>query len=154
MQPLNPEKRSKFWETTPLDKMSPEEWESLCDGCARCCLFKLKEETTGEIFYTNVVCRLLDTGLCQCTDYPNRHTLVPTCLVLDPELVNTLDWLPETCAYRLLNIGEKLAWWHPLVSGSKKSIHLAGISVRGKTISESDIDMDNELEDYIVDWLK
>jgi uncharacterized protein len=141
-----------FWKRKTFEEMTREEWESLCDGCARCCLYKLEDEDTGEIYYTNVVCRLLDTYRCRCTAYQDRHTLMPTCLVLTPDLVRQLRWMPKTCAYRLIAEGKDLEWWHPLVSGDPNSVHQAGISVRYRTVAESEVDMDN-LEDNIVDWL-
>lgn len=141
-----------FWKTKTLAEMSPQEWESLCDGCARCCLYKLQDEETGEIYYTDVVCRLLDTQRCRCTAYQDRTVLMPTCLVLNPDLVQQLKWMPKTCAYRLLAEGKDLEWWHPLVSGDPSTVHEAGISVRWKTQAENEVDMDH-LEDYIVDWL-
>lgn len=147
MTPVQP-----FWKTKTLAEMSPQEWESLCDGCARCCLYKLQDEETGEIYYTDVVCRLLDTQRCRCTAYLERTVLMPTCLVLNPDLVQQLKWMPKTCAYRLLAEGKDLEWWHPLVSGDPSTVHEAGISVRWKTQAENEVDMDN-LEDYIVDWL-
>jgi uncharacterized cysteine cluster protein YcgN (CxxCxxCC family) len=142
-----------FWKRKKLEEMTREEWESLCDGCARCCLYKLEDEETGEIYYTNVVCRLLDTYRCRCTAYSERSTLMPTCLTLTPETVRELRWMPKTCAYRLIAEGKDLEWWHPLVSGSPETVHEAGISVRWRTQAEKDVDMDN-LEDYIVDWLE
>lgn len=143
---------AKYWEKETLAEMNQEEWEALCDGCARCCLFKLQDEETGEILYTNVVCKLLDVYRCRCTNYPERSRLVPTCLVLDPDLVGRLAWMPKTCAYRLLAEGKPLPEWHPLVTGDRESTHKAGMSVRYRVIEEKDADMDN-LEDYIVDWL-
>lgn len=142
-----------FWKRKTFDEMTREEWESLCDGCARCCLYKLEDEDTGEIYYTNVVCRLLDTYRCRCTAYQERSKLMPTCLVLTPDLVRQLRWMPKTCAYRLVAEGKDLAWWHPLVSGNPNTVHEAGISVRWRTLAEKDVDMDN-LEDYIVDWME
>lgn len=143
----------EYWKKKTLTEMNAEEWEALCDGCARCCLYKLQDEDTNEIYYTNVICRLLDTYRCRCTDYPHRSKLVPTCLVLDADLVSKLSWMPKTCAYRLVAEGKDLEWWHPLVSGSAETVHKAGISVRQRVIPEKDADMDN-LEDYIVDWLE
>lgn len=139
-----------FWKTKSLEEMTRAEWESLCDGCARCCLFKLEDEDTGEIYYTNVVCRLLDRHHCQCTRYTDRQTLVPTCLVLTPELVHSLKWMPSTCAYRKLAEGKDLEWWHPLVSGDPETVHRARISVRRKTVSEDEINPD-DLEDHVTD---
>ncbi len=141
-----------FWKRKKLTEMTPEEWESLCDGCARCCLIKLQDEDSSEIFYTNVACRLLDRHHCRCKAYDQRTRLIPACLVVTPELATRAKWLPETCAYRLLAEGKDLLWWHPLVSGTPKSVHTAGISVRGKAISERGVDQDR-LEDYVVDWL-
>ena len=141
-----------FWKRKKLDELTREEWESLCDGCARCCLYKLEDEETGEIYYTNVICRLLDTYRCRCTSYHERARLMPTCLVLNSDLVKQIRWMPTTCAYRLILEGKDLDWWHPLVSGGPKTVHQAGISVRYRTMAESDVEMEN-LEDYIVDWL-
>jgi uncharacterized protein len=142
-----------FWKRKKLEEMTREEWESLCDGCARCCLYKLEDEETGEFYYTNVVCRLLDTYRCRCTAYSERSNLMPTCLTLTPETVRQLKWMPKTCAYRLVAEGKDLEWWHPLVSGDPNTVHEAGISVRWRTLAEKDVDMEN-LEDYIVDWLE
>jgi uncharacterized protein len=142
-----------FWKRKTMQEMTREEWESLCDGCARCCLYKLQDEDTGEIYYTNVVCRLLDTFRCRCTAYNERSRLMPSCLVLTPDLVHQLRWMPKTCAYRLLAEGKELEWWHPLVSGDPNTVHEAGISVRWRTQAESEVDMEN-LEDEVVDWLE
>ncbi len=128
-----------FWETKSLDEMTSEEWESLCDGCGRCCLVKLEDEDTGEIHQTRLACKLLEIGACRCRDYPNRHKKVHDCVALGPENVLELKWLPKTCAYVLLAKGEKLRWWHPLVSGDPESIHEAGISVRSMARSEGRI---------------
>jgi len=138
-----------FWKEKRLDQMSRAEWESLCDGCARCCLIKLEDEDTGEIAFTDLCCTLLDRGACRCTDYPNRSTRVPDCVTLTPGNVRTLAWMPSTCAYRVLAEGGDLAWWHPLVSGDPDTVHSAGISVRGRCIPESD---DKDPEDHIVTW--
>jgi uncharacterized protein len=143
---------SHFWLDKKLDEMNLEEWETLCDGCARCCLFKIEDEETGEIYFTNVVCRLLDIDTCLCTDYPNRQEKVPTCLILNPERAGNLKWLPSTCAYHRLAQGKNLFWWHPLISKDIRAVHMAGVSVKGKAISEDLINMD-DLQDFIVDWL-
>ena len=140
-----------FWEEKPLEAMTAAEWESLCDGCARCCLIKLEDEDTGEIATTNVVCALLDHNLCRCTDYENRTFRVPTCVKLTPGNVAAIAWMPESCAYRRLAEGRGLAWWHPLVSGDPDTVHTAGISVRGKVVSEEGI-ADDELEYHLADW--
>jgi uncharacterized protein len=140
-----------FWRTKTLAEMSEAEWESLCDGCGRCCLNKLEDADTGEIFFTDVACRLFDAGSCRCADYPNRHVRVADCVPLTAENVEVLTWLPPTCAYRLLAEGRDLYWWHPLVSGDPQSVHDAGVSVRGRVRSETDVP-ESELEDYIVAW--
>lgn len=119
-----------FWAVKSLDAMTPAEWESLCDGCARCCLVKLEDEDTAEIHYTDVGCRLLDGDTCRCSDYANRQEKVADCVRLTPDEVRSLRWLPKTCAYRRLAEGKPLEWWHPLVSGNPDTVHLAGISVR------------------------
>ncbi|MBL6927898.1 MAG: YcgN family cysteine cluster protein [Rhodospirillales bacterium] len=138
-----------FWKRKSLEEMSTEEWESLCDGCARCCLAKLEDEETGEIAYTYVACRLLDQGTCRCTRYAERSRFVPDCITLTPDNVDRLPWMPSTCAYRLLKEGKDLPDWHPLVAGDAQAVHWAGISVRGRVISERDA---GDLEDYIVTW--
>ncbi len=139
-----------FWRAKKLDEMTPAEWESLCDGCAQCCLIKFEDEDTGRIYHTNVVCELLEIYHCRCTRYEERSVLVPTCLTLTPELASSLQWMPETCAYRLLAEGKDLPMWHPLVSGDAKSVHKAGFSVRGRVVSARDVD-ENDLPDYVVD---
>ena len=140
-----------FWETKTLEQMTTEEWESLCDGCGRCCLNKLEDIDTGELHFTNVACRLLDDNSCRCENYPKRKSLVPECLVLDVESVKISTALPSSCAYRRLSEGKSLLTWHPLICGNPEEIHNAGISVRGKTISEQYIHID-QFEDHIVDW--
>ncbi len=140
-----------FWKK-PLEKLTKAEWEALCDGCGRCCLVKLEEEDTGRIHYTDIACKLFDAAACQCSDYKNRKKLVPDCVSLTLSRVNTLKWLPPTCAYKLRAEGRDLAWWHYLVSGSRQTVHSAGISVRGRVgILEGELDED----DYparIVKW--
>jgi uncharacterized cysteine cluster protein YcgN (CxxCxxCC family) len=129
-------KSRPFWKTKTLAQMTRAEWESLCDGCGRCCLHKLRDEDTDEISYTNVSCRLLDLGTCQCRDYQHRQQIIPDCVTLTPENLPDIDWLPPSCAYRRLNEGKSLAWWHPLVSGDPDSVHKAGMSVRARAIDE------------------
>lgn len=139
-----------FWKTKKLTELTREEWEMLCDGCAQCCIIKFEDEDSGRVYHTNVVCELLDIYHCRCTRYPERSVLVPTCLTLNPNLIPQLKWMPETCAYRLLSEGKDLPLWHPLVSGDPKTVHKAGISVRGKVVSGRDVEED-DLPDYVVD---
>jgi len=137
-----------FWKTKTLPEMTREEWESLCDGCGRCCLNKLEDEDTGRFLYTRAACKLLDLESCRCTDYANRHARVPDCVALTPENVGSLGWLPATCAYRLLEEGKNLQWWHPLVSGRTDTVTEAGIAVTGEAYSEEGITVD-ELVDHL-----
>jgi uncharacterized protein len=131
-----------FWKTKTLEEMDKAEWESLCDGCGRCCLNKLEDEDTGKFLYTKAACRLLDLETCRCTDYPNRAKRVPDCVTLTPEVVDGLGWLPESCAYRIIDEGKSLPWWHPLVSGRPETVVEVGISVGGKVYSEKGISTD------------
>jgi len=141
-----------FWRTKALEEMTTPEWESLCDGCGRCCLVKLEDEDTGEVHFTDLGCRLLDGTSCRCTDYTRRRRRVRDCVKLTPEGARTLAWLPVTCGYRRLAEGRDLAWWHPLVSGSEETVHEAGISVRARVIaSEVDLPIE-EWTDHIVKW--
>lgn len=145
------ENQLPFWKTRGLSEMTREQWESLCDGCGRCCLEKLEDMKTGKIRYTNVACELMDIDTCRCKAYENRTELVPDCHTLTADNIHKFRWLPRTCAYRLLFEGKDLAWWHPLVSGNADTVHEAGISVRGKIISGEFIHPD-DLENYIVNW--
>jgi uncharacterized cysteine cluster protein YcgN (CxxCxxCC family) len=170
-----------FWKTRTLEAMSDAEWESLCDGCGRCCLVKLEEEADPDTdvappramprharaknpalvppgadnprtWYTDLGCRLLDGDTCRCSDYANRQAKVPDCVKLTPQTVRTLGWLPPTCAYRLVAEGRDLYWWHPLVSGDPETVHAAGVSVRGRVAaSEDDLPL-YDYEDRIVGW--
>ncbi len=128
--------------------MTESEWESLCDRCGKCCLHKLQDED-GPVHYTNVACRLLNPGTCQCKDYADRWDSVPDCVQLGPLVIDGITWLPSTCAYRLLAEGKTLPWWHPLVSGDPETVHRAGISVRGKCIPENRA---GPLGHHIVTW--
>lgn len=139
-----------------LEQLDAAEWEQLCDGCGRCCLVKLEYEdeegnSLDEMAFTDVACRLLDLKSCQCMDYRNRKKAVPECVQLDCETVRTVNWIPSTCAYRLIAEGKPLEAWHPMVSGDPDSIHEAGISVRGRVVSETDV-TDDELPDHVVEW--
>lgn len=141
-----------FWQTTALADMSREQWESLCDGCGRCCLIKLEDEDDGEVYFTDVACRLLDPGSCRCRDYSNRLKQVPDCVQLAPDNIAGIGWLPATCAYRLVREGRPLYSWHPLVSGRPESVHEAGISVRGRVISETGVS-EEDLEERVIHWI-
>ena len=143
--------RPRFWLTTPLNRMSPKEWEALCDGCGKCCMNKLEDEDTGEVELTNIACRLFDDGSCHCSQYEIRHQFVPECISLTPEnLEQNHYWMPETCAYKLLYLGKSLPKWHPLVSKDPQSVHDAGVSMRERTIPEFEINED-DWDDYIIE---
>lgn len=140
-----------FWKNKKLGEFSEDEWEALCDGCGRCCLVKLEDFDTGEIENTNVVCEFMDLGTCRCTTYETRHVEVPTCIKVTPDNVTGIEWMPPTCAYRLIAENKDLEWWHPLVAGEHESIVAAGISVKGRVTSESEVS-DDDLEDHIAEW--
>ncbi|MBN8552256.1 MAG: YcgN family cysteine cluster protein [Caulobacterales bacterium] len=137
-----------FWETKQLHAMTEAEWESLCDGCGLCCLVRFEDEETLEVIPTRVHCKLFDPQLCRCSDYENRKATVPDCIKLTPFNVEALEWMPKSCAYRRLHEGRGLAWWHPLVSGDPETVHKAGISVRGETISETTLADPEDALDY------
>ncbi|MDS9467835.1 YcgN family cysteine cluster protein [Paracoccus sp. MBLB3053] len=144
--------RDRFWEL-PLKSLQPDEWEALCDGCGKCCLNKIEYEDTGELAFTRVSCKLLDGQTCQCSNYAKRHDYVPDCIVLTPKKLKEIAWwLPATCAYRLRTEGKPLYPWHHLISGSRESVHEAGISIRGRTVSELTVTED-DWDDYIIEDL-
>ncbi|HVJ51302.1 MAG TPA: YcgN family cysteine cluster protein [Aliidongia sp.] len=140
-----------FWRRKKLTEMTDAEWESLCDGCGKCCLIKLEDEDTAEILHTDVACHLLDLHGCRCTRYRKRHELVPDCVKVTADNIADLGFMPQSCAYRLLAEGKELQWWHPLVSGRRDTVHKAGVSVRHRVISEDEIE-DEDLPDHIVEW--
>ena len=143
--------RERFWAKVPMDKMTQKEWEALCDGCGKCCLNKLEDEETGEVVLTRVACRLLDDSTCLCSQYPIRHQFVPECIVMSPKTIaENMYWLPQTCAYRLVTEGRDLYHWHPLISGDPMSVHEAGVSMRGLTVPEFEID-DDDWENHIIE---
>ncbi|MCH1542831.1 MAG: YcgN family cysteine cluster protein [Alphaproteobacteria bacterium] len=139
-----------FWQTVPLAEMDDAQWEALCDGCAKCCLVKLQDEDTDEIVFTDIVCNLLDQGNCRCTHYAERTKLVPDCVKLTKDNLDKIDFMPPSCAYRLLHEGHDLPDWHPLVSGTHDSVVAAGMSVKGRVTPE--IMFEGDAEDRVVDW--
>ena len=141
---------NEFWVHTPLDQLTQAEWESLCDGCAKCCLYKFEDIDTREVLYTNVHCRLLDAEACRCADYPNRSTRVPDCVAITPDVLADPYWLPSTCAYRLLAEGKDLPTWHPLRTGNATSVRTAGHCIGGRTVCEDDAD---DLEQHLITWI-
>ncbi len=141
-----------FWVSKSLREMSKNEWESLCDGCGKCCLHKLECEDSGDVFYTSVACKYLNLDSCSCSDYTHRKSLVAECLELRVDDIDDFFWLPQTCAYRLLAEGKPLFDWHPLVSGSKDTIHSSGVSVKGKVLSEENVNED-DMEEYVIRWV-
>jgi uncharacterized cysteine cluster protein YcgN (CxxCxxCC family) len=140
-------KNKKFWTETKLEDMSTDQWESLCDGCGKCCLHKIQDEETQEIHYTNVACRLLDLNTCKCMSYKTRQKKVPDCLKLDISNLTAFKWLPSTCAYKLIANGKELPDWHPLLSGTYDSVHEAGASIYKQAISEDEA---GPLENHII----
>ncbi len=141
--------KENFWQTKTLEQMTPDEWESLCDGCGLCCLVKIEDADTGEVFNTSASCRQLDVETCRCHDYENRLTGVPMCIQLTLENLAQLDWLPETCAYKRLNMGQLLPSWHPLITKNKNSVHEAGFSAKWFAQSEEYVHPD-QLIDFVI----
>lgn len=136
----------KFWER-PVETLDRAQWEALCDGCGQCCLHKVEDADSGEIYPTNVACKLLDLTTGRCSDYRHRKALVPDCLRLTPRLAGQLEWLPQTCAYKLRAEGKPLPDWHYLVCGDRDAVRRAGVSVVGRAISET---VAGPLEDHVV----
>jgi hypothetical protein len=153
MSPGKDRDKPPFWRTKSLAQMTDSEWESLCDGCGRCCLVKLEEEEGGRIHFTDVACELFDAGTCRCRDYKHRSKKVSDCVRLTARNVMRLSWLPPTCAYRLIGEGRELYWWHPLVSGDPETVVAAGVSVKGKVAAlENEVPEDEDLAEHIVSW--
>ncbi len=144
---MAPQAKPPIWQR-PLESLNRDEWEALCDGCGQCCMHKIEDEDTGEILPTNVSCRLLDLESCRCSDYRRRRMLVPDCVRLDRRSLERFDWLPDTCAYRLRAKGQPLPEWHYLISGDREAVHRAGVSVRGRAISET---LAGPIEDHVID---
>jgi len=143
--------RPNFWKTVPMDDFTKPEWEAVCDGCGKCCLNKLEDEDTGDVDLTRVACRLLDGATCLCSKYALRRQYVPECIQLNPKtLEDNMYWLPQTCGYRLVYEGRDLYPWHPLISGRAETVHEAGVSMRGRTVNERDVNED-DWDDYIIE---
>ncbi len=140
-----------FWKDKPLEKLNSDEWEALCDSCAKCCLQRLEDEESGEVYTTNIVCRYLDEDECRCMDYPNRSINVPDCVSVTLELLQDPYWLPSTCAYRLLAEGKDLPDWHPLISGTSESVTSSGNSIKGRVVCETKAD---NPEHHLIEWAK
>lgn len=141
-----------WFDSLPLEALDPQQWEALCDGCALCCLHKIQDSESGEIHYTAVHCGLLDADSCRCSDYPRRLQRVPECISLDAQGAHDFTWLPASCAYRLRAEGKRLPEWHPLVSGDPQSVHRAGISIRGRAISDEYVHPDG-YDEHVITWV-
>ncbi len=145
--------RERFWERFPLEELDEAEWEALCDGCGRCCLLKLEDEDSGELYYTSLSCRLLDTESCACTSYADRSRKVPDCMRITPEMARNYRGLPSSCAYVRLARDQGLPDWHPLRAGGTDGVHRAGVSVRGRVRTEEGVPED-DYEEYIIQWVE
>jgi uncharacterized cysteine cluster protein YcgN (CxxCxxCC family) len=143
--------KNPFWKTIPLEKLDKDQWESLCDGCGKCCVLKLEDVDTGEVHYTDVGCKLLDCKTARCSNYEKRKSFVPDCVMLTPDNLGMLSWMPKSCAYRLIYENKDLPDWHPLITGNPDSAILAGHSVAGRLTTESAVDED-DLPDHITIW--
>lgn len=144
---------ANFWEEKSLSEMTFSQWESVCDGCGKCCLHKLEDEEDDKLYYTDIACKLLDIESCRCSDYSNRVKKVPSCLTLTAATLKDVHFLPDTCGYRLLSENKPLASWHPLISGKSTSVYEAGASVSGRVLSETYIHPD-DFEARIIHWIK
>lgn len=144
-------RRLPFWKAKALNEMTDTEWESLCDGCGKCCLFKVEDTETGQVHYTDIACRMLNLDTCRCKIYEHRFEVIKDCLLLTYEKLQEIDWLPESCAYRRLNESKDLPSWHPLVSGNPDTVRHAGISVCGRAVPELSVDLIT-IDDHVVDW--
>ncbi|MCL7462622.1 YcgN family cysteine cluster protein [Pseudomonas sp. NW5] len=142
-------KQVPFWERKMLAEMSEAEWESLCDGCGLCCLHKLEDEEDGSVYYTRIACKLLDLQSCRCSDYAERHRQVPDCIRLTPAQADQFNWLPATCAYRLLAQGQPLPDWHHLVCGDPDAVHAARISQAGRMLREGAV-AEEDWEEHLI----
>lgn len=149
VQALYRMKNMAFWKEKTLAQMNSEQWELLCDGCGKCCLNKIIDDETEELYYTNVSCQLLDAQQCQCRHYEQRFDFVPSCTKVTLDNIAELTWLPDSCAYRRLYLGCSLPSWHPLVTGDKQQMHALGMSTQGKVVNETKV---KYLEDHIVLW--
>ena len=143
--------QKQFWKTTPLEQLNKDQWESLCDGCGKCCVLKLEDVDTGDIHYTDVGCKLLDCQTAKCTNYADRKKYVPDCVLLTPTNLSLLSWMPESCAYKLIHEKKDLPFWHPLMTGNPDSTLIAGKSVATHVVPEHTVDED-ALPDHIKDW--
>lgn len=145
-------RRERFWQRFPLEALNRDEWEALCDGCGLCCLLKLEDEDSGELYFTRMACRYLEPSGCRCSVYDSRTRHVPDCVEVTPDIARSFSWLPSSCAYRRLARGQALPAWHPLLTGDPESVHRAGISVRGRVVSEELVHED-DYEEQIVHWV-
>ena len=143
--------QNQFWKTTPLDQLSKDQWESLCDGCGKCCVLKLEDVDTGDVHYTDVSCKLLDCQTAKCKKYAERKNYVPDCMVLAPTNLSMLTWMPDSCAYKLIYENKDLPCWHPLVTGNPNSTRLAGHSVAGQVVPEASV-FEEDLPHHLKNW--
>ncbi len=143
---------AEFWQTKTLEQMTPQEWESLCDGCGKCCLVKLEDYDTAAIYHTDIACKLLDIDCCRCSDYKHRQQQVEDCVKLDIHNIESIKWLPHTCSYKLVAQGKPLPDWHHLRSGSRDTVHKIGASVKQFAVSELTV-KDSDVEEHIIQWV-